>query len=50
METEMKMMIALKFDINLPISYIFLRRYGAMMQFTMPQVRYLFLFSIVLQL
>ena len=39
LETEMKLITALNFDINLPVSYLFLRRYAKAMKFTMPQVR-----------
>ena len=38
LETEMKLIQALDFDINLPVSYLFLRRYSKVMNFTMPQV------------
>ena len=34
----MKLIQALDFDINLPVSYLFLRRYSKVMNFTMPQV------------
>jgi len=38
LETEMKLITALNFDINLPVSYLFLRRYAKAMKFTMPQL------------
>lgn len=38
LETEMKLIQALDFDINLPVSYLFLRRYSKVMNFTMPQL------------
>lgn len=38
LETEMKLIQALDFDINLPVSYLFLRRYAKVMNYTMPQL------------
>ena len=37
-QTELKMMSAFKNDINQPIAYVFLRRYGNVMEYTMQQV------------
>ena len=46
----MKLIQALDFDINLPVSYLFLRRYAKVMGFTMPQVNLQFRLSVYIGL
>lgn len=38
LKMEIKLIKELDFDINLPVSYLFLRRYAKIMKFTMPQL------------
>jgi hypothetical protein len=38
LKMEIKLIKELEFDINLPVSYLFLRRYAKIMKFTMPQL------------
>ena len=37
-KTEIKLMIALNYDINLPVSYLYTKRFAKIVQYKMPEV------------